>query len=124
ERAARVRLCSSPLTSGRPAPTPRSLSLSVTFDVGAGGEMRLRLRSELEEARAAATVEERDRLTAALERLEAAPIGTIHSFCADLLRERPVEARVDPVFEVAAGEEQDRLFDQAFDGWFQRVIAS
>ncbi|TMA15275.1 MAG: ATP-dependent deoxyribonuclease subunit A, partial [Deltaproteobacteria bacterium] len=98
--------------------------LSVTFTDLAAGEMKLRLRSELEEARAAATVEERDRLTAALERLEAAPIGTIHSFCADLLRERPVEARVDPVFEVAAGEEQDRLFDQAFDGWFQRVIAS
>src|SRR5205823_9689929 len=98
--------------------------LSVTFTDLAAGEMKRRLRSELEEARAAATVEERDRLTAALERLEAAPIGTIHSFCAALLRERPVEARVDPVFEVAAGEEQDRLFDQAFDGWFQRVIAS
>ena len=98
--------------------------LSVTFTDLAAGEMKLRLRSELEEARATSSVEERDRLTAALERLEAAPIGTIHSFCADLLRERPVEARVDPVFEVAAGEEQERLFDQAFDGWFQRVIAS
>src|SRR5438132_10738334 len=97
--------------------------LSVTFTDLAAGEMKLRLRSELETARSGATFEERDRLTGALERLEAAPIGTIHSFCADLLRERPVQARVDPVFEVAAGEEQDRLFDQAFDAWFQRAIA-
>jgi ATP-dependent exoDNAse (exonuclease V) beta subunit len=97
--------------------------LSVTFTDLAAGEMKLRLRSDLESARASASALERDRFTAALERLEAAPIGTIHSFCADLLRERPVEARVDPVFEVEAGEEQDHLFGQAFDGWFQGVIA-
>ncbi len=96
--------------------------LSVTFTDLAAGEMKLRLRTELEKAREGVTAVERDRLTAALSKLEAAPIGTIHSFCADLLRERPVEARVDPVFDVAAGEEQERLFDQAFDGWFQRVI--
>jgi ATP-dependent exoDNAse (exonuclease V) beta subunit len=98
--------------------------LSVTFTDPAAGEMKLRLRTELEAARAQATVEEQARLTAALEELEAAPISTIHSFCADLLRERPVEARVDPVFQVAAGEEQERLFDQAFEGWFQRIVAS
>ena len=98
--------------------------LSVTFTDLAAGEMKLRLRAELESARAGAGAQERDRFTAALERLEAAPIGTIHSFCADLLRERPVEARVDPLFEVKAGEEQDRLFDQAFDAWFQSAIAN
>ncbi|TMB11869.1 MAG: hypothetical protein E6J66_07855, partial [Deltaproteobacteria bacterium] len=53
--------------------------LSVTFTDLAAGEMKLRLRSELEAARGGATFEERDRLTGALERLEAAPIGTIHS---------------------------------------------
>ena len=95
--------------------------LSVTFTDLAAGEMKLRLRTELESAREAATPEEQSRLTAALGLLEAAPIGTIHSFCADLLRERPVEARVDPVFQVAAGEE-DRLFDQAFEAWFQRTV--
>jgi len=109
------------LRSGR---TTLDRILSVTFTDLAAGEMKLRLRSELEGAREGAPVAERDRLTAALERLEAAPIGTIHSFCADLLRERPVEARVDPVFEVRAGEEQDHLFGQAFDAWFQSVIAA
>jgi len=97
--------------------------LAVTFTDLAAGEMKLRLRGELEKAREGATADEQQRLTAALGKLEAAPIGTIHSFCADLLRERPVEARVDPVFEVAAGDAQERLFDQAFDAWFQRVVA-
>ena len=96
--------------------------LSVTFTDLAAGEMKLRLRGDLESAREGATAEEQERLKAALRTLEAAPIGTIHSFCADLLRERPVEARVDPVFAVAAGEEQERLFDQAFEAWFQEVI--
>src|SRR5919204_3807440 len=95
--------------------------LSVTFTDLAAGEMKLRLRSELEKAREGASAQERARLTSALGRLEVAAIGTIHSFCADLLRERPVEARVDPVFEVM--DEQDRLFDRAFEEWFQRVVA-
>src|SRR5438132_11972371 len=97
--------------------------LSVTFTDLAAGEMKLRLRTELETARAKGTPEEQERLTSALGVLEVAPIGTIHSFCADLLRERPVEARVDPVFAVAAGEEQERLFDQAFEAWFQRIVS-
>ncbi|MGE5049525.1 MAG: UvrD-helicase domain-containing protein, partial [Deltaproteobacteria bacterium] len=96
--------------------------LSVTFTDLAAGEMKLRLRTELEKAQKNAPADERERLTRALARLEVAAIGTIHSFCADLLRERPVEARVDPVFEVAAGDSQERLFDQAFDAWFQRTI--
>ncbi|HEX4384967.1 MAG TPA: UvrD-helicase domain-containing protein, partial [Myxococcales bacterium] len=96
--------------------------LSVTFTDLAAGEMKLRLRGELEKARADAPAAIQARLDNALSRLELAPIGTIHSFCADLLRERPVEALVDPVFDVAAGEEQDRLFSAAFEGWFQQVV--
>ncbi len=35
-----------------------------------------------------------------VQNLEEAHVSTIHGFCADLLRERPVEARVDPLFRV------------------------
>jgi len=98
--------------------------LCVTFTDLAAGEMKLRLRGELEKARVrAGSAEERARLDDALARLELAPIGTIHSFCVDLLRERPVEAHVDPVFQVFAGDEQERLFGAAFDAWFQRTVA-
>src|SRR5215813_1528501 len=84
-------------------------TVAVTFTEKAAGEMKLRLRLEIEKARAAATLEERSRLDRALEELELARIGTIHAFCGDLLSERPVEAGVDPLFDVAADHEAQAL---------------
>jgi ATP-dependent helicase/nuclease subunit A len=97
--------------------------VAVTFTEKAAGEMKLRLRGEIEKARGGATPLQRGRLVLALEELEEAHIGTIHGFCAELLRQRPVEARVDPLFEAADEEQQTRLFDEAFGRWFQRVLA-
>ncbi len=99
--------------------------VSVTFTEKAAGEMKLRLRAEIERARRATETPdvERARLDRALEQLELAKIGTIHAFCGDLLRERPVEAGVDPLFEVAPEEESERLLERAFESWFQRVLA-
>jgi ATP-dependent exoDNAse (exonuclease V) beta subunit len=98
--------------------------VAVTFTEKAAGELKLRLRADIERARGASEGEVRARLDRALAELEAAHIGTIHGFCGDLLRERPVEAGVDPLFEIAAEEEQGRLFDDAFDAWFSAVLAS
>ncbi len=97
--------------------------IAVTFTEKAAGEMKLRLRSELEKARQRSTAEaERARLETALEELEVARIGTIHALCADLLREHPIEARVDPLFEVAKEPESQALLDAAFDGWLPQVL--
>ncbi len=98
--------------------------VAVTFTEKAAGEMKLRLRTEIERARRVAKGVELERLDAALSELEAAHIGTIHSFCGDLLRGRPVEAKVDPLFEVAAEDESERLYDEAFTRWFQKTLAS
>ncbi|MDB4941011.1 MAG: ATP-dependent nuclease, subunit [Labilithrix sp.] len=99
--------------------------VAVTFTEKAAGEMKLRLRTEIEKSRSLATEPiEQDRLNEALRQLEAAHIGTIHAFCSDLLRERPVEAKVDPLFEVAAEDEADRLYDEAFTRWFQDALQS
>src|SRR5258708_1845915 len=62
-------------------------------------------------------------LDRALEELELARIGTIHAFCGDLLHERPVEAGIDPLFEVASEEEAETFADEAFEAWFQRVLS-
>jgi ATP-dependent exoDNAse (exonuclease V) beta subunit len=99
--------------------------VAVTFTEKAAGELKLRVREEIERVRGdgATPAGERARLDAALAGLELARIGTIHGFCADLLRERPVEARVDPLFEVAADDEASALVDRAFAGWFQRALA-
>ena len=73
---------------------------AITFTEKAAGELRQRIREELEtrghscgDGREAAAV------SAALDALDDAPISTIHSFAARLLREVPVQARVDPAFE-------------------------
>jgi ATP-dependent exoDNAse (exonuclease V) beta subunit len=64
----------------------------------------------------------RSRLSVAVQNLEEAHVSTIHGFCADLLRERPVEAGVDPLFRVLTEQQAQALFDQAFDGWMQRQL--
>ena len=97
--------------------------VAVTFTEKAAGEMKLRLRSEIERARQDAAAEERKRLERALSELELARVGTIHAFCGDLLRERPVEAGIDPLFEVAAEDEAEGLGDRAFESWFQAALA-
>ena len=76
--------------------------VAVTFTEKAAGELKLRLREALEQRarRRAPTPTCATRLEQALETLEEAHVNTIHGFCAELLRERPVEARVDPLFAV------------------------
>src|SRR5437899_2344182 len=64
--------------------------VAVTFTRKAAGELRLRLRVELDKARSSAVAPSEIRaLEDALARLEEAHIGTIHSFCAEILRQRP-----------------------------------
>ena len=97
--------------------------ISVTFTEKAAGEMKLRLRTKLERTREEVSDEhERALLTTALEELEVARIGTIHGLCADLLREYPVEAGVDPLFEVAAEADADALLSAAFHRKFQDLL--
>ena len=88
--------------------------VAVTFSEKAAGELKLRLREELERARLTAAGPEGARLERAVQRFEEAHVSTIHGFCADLLRERPVEARIDPSFAVLTEGQAGRLFDEAF----------
>ncbi len=110
--------------------------LAVTFTEKAAGELKLRLREELERARQAhghdaatggddpATgLGERARnLHEAIAHLEEAQVSTIHGFCADLLRERPVEAQVDPQFAVLDDSQARQLFREAFRDWLQAAL--
>ena len=95
--------------------------VAVTFTRKAAGELKLRLRHQLDAARGGGGPEEAH-LENALARLEEAHIGTIHSFCAEILRERPVEAGVDPAFTEIDEEESARLYDRAFAGYVERRL--
>ena len=97
----------------------------LTFTEKAAGELKLRLRSELERARANASIDALpriERIEQALVELEEARVSTIHTFCADLLRERPVEAGVDPAFQVLSEGDASRLLRSSVDLWFQRKL--
>src|SRR5207247_6221905 len=57
-----------------------------------------------------------------IEELEEASIVTIHGFCAQILRSRPVEARIDPAFEELTEPEAARIYERAFQSWFERQL--
>jgi ATP-dependent exoDNAse (exonuclease V) beta subunit len=99
--------------------------VAVTFTEKAAGELKLRLRERLDRERfvASSDPDRRARLDEALTRLEEAHVTTIHGFCADLLRERPVEAGIDPLFEVLTEPAAARLFDDAFGRWLQQQLS-
>jgi ATP-dependent helicase/nuclease subunit A len=98
--------------------------VAVTFTEKAAGELKLRLREALERERRSAGDATGQRLDEALTRLEEAHVSTIHGFCADLLRERPVEAGVDPLFTVLTEAQAERLFSEAFTTWVQAQMAA
>ncbi len=84
--------------------------LAITFTEKAAAEMTQRV-AEMIQQRLGGKLsdEERSRLLALRERLNAAQISTIHAFCARILREFAVAAGVDPDFSVPS-ELQQRLF--------------
>jgi ATP-dependent exoDNAse (exonuclease V) beta subunit len=105
--------------------TPVETIAAVTFTHAAAGNMKLRVRQKLEERRRDESAPEVcARLADAARGLDRAFIGTIHAFCAQLLRRRPVEARVDPVFQELAQPDALRVFGRVFRRWMEQRLAS
>jgi ATP-dependent helicase/nuclease subunit A len=97
----------------------------ITFTEKAAAELSARVRFELEVA-VEETVDDdqRARLETALFGLHRARVQTIHAFAGDLLRERPVEAGIDPRFTVLDDLAASLDFDTAYRSWLDDFLAS
>lgn len=101
--------------------------LSLTFTEKAAEEMKTRIYeiiSRIEKDLYDRSVENgglQSRIKEIRERFHKNRISTIHSFCANLLREHPVESGVDPGFSVIQGIRQKKIMDEAIETGVARI---
>ncbi|MDD5223969.1 MAG: UvrD-helicase domain-containing protein [bacterium] len=123
---------------------PLTQVVALTFTEKAAAEMKIRLGQKLAQMHGSLSAERggkeegetgdlcgrhglapddlRARIEAAREVLEQAQIGTIHSFCAHLLRLYPLEARVSPGFQVDEGAVFEEFLNRKWGEWIESEL--
>ena len=96
---------------------------AVTFTRKAAAELRSRFQASLERA-GESDGPEKERVRRASVQAASAFVGTVHAFCARLLRERPIEAGVDPGFEVLDPDVDRALRAEAWRECLEDLTAS
>jgi len=106
---------------------------AITFTEKAAGEMKIRLRQHFEEIAAFGSVAvsaaaggtpalPAERAREALRDLEVASISTFHAFAVSLLKERPIEAGLDPHFTALDEIRSELFFREVWEPWISRAL--
>lgn len=97
---------------------------AVTFTRKAAAELRARFQVALEKAARESSGPAGKRLMEAVSQIERCFVGTIHSFCSRLLRERPMEAGVPLGFQEIEPDEDLRLRERAWSDYVAALFAN
>ncbi|WP_209124836.1 exodeoxyribonuclease V subunit beta [Alkalihalobacillus sp. BA299] len=96
--------------------------VAITFTRKAADELKERFQTELENRRKEITNQAaKERIERALADFDQCYLGTVHSFCARLLRERPVEAGLDFDFKELDEREDRMIADEAWERYINDV---
>ena len=110
------------VTVRREPRVPLTQVAAVTFTEKAAGELQTRIRERLVQRAAAGPDPARAAARAALEEIDRAQIGTIHAFCAALLRERPIEAGLVPGFGMLLPEASSAFARRVWEEWWRTEV--
>ncbi|TKC19321.1 UvrD-helicase domain-containing protein [Robertmurraya kyonggiensis] len=96
--------------------------VAITFTRKAADELKVRFQSVLEKTwKEEADEAIRYRLAEALQNIERCFLGTVHAFCAKLLRERPIEAGLDLAFKELEEADDVEILEEAWGIYLQAL---
>ena len=109
--------------------------VAITFTEAAAAELSERIRSRMEQLldddhldnvhdllAQELTDRDRGRISRAVGELDQAAVQTIHSFAAQLLRDRPLPANLPPGWTPMDAVESAQRFEQQWDQWMDRAL--
>ncbi len=96
---------------------------AITFTEKAAAELRHRVRERLTERAAEAAGQLHEPYSGALDRLDHAPIGTLHAFARRILNEYPIAAGLPPGFQVLDELESNLAFEERWDDLLDDLLS-